>query len=68
MQHVMPHERPTPQELGPIARQRAALPALCWAAALVLIVLAGWVDAWRAEQPLQVAVAQKAAAAASAPR
>ncbi len=44
MQHVMPHERPTAEDLGPIASQSAARPALCWLAALLLIVLAALAD------------------------
>ena len=68
MQHVMPHERPTAEELGPILEQRYALPAVAGAIALALIVLGGWMELRAATTAIHIVEAHQAAAVPAAPR
>lgn len=68
MQHVMPHERPTQDELGPILEQRYTLPAIVWAVAIALIVIGGWMELREARAAMHLVEAQQAAAAPSTPR
>ena len=64
MQHIMPHERPTAEDTGRIFGHRAAVPALCWALALGLIVVSGWLDALATSDAVPLAAAQAAASQA----
>lgn len=68
MQHVMPHERPTEADLGPLIRQRYVVPALAWAIALALIVLGGWLEFTEARSAIRFVEAQRAATQPAAPR
>ena len=68
MQHVMPHERPTPEELGPIFEQRCAVPAIVWAVVIALIVLGGWLELHAATVTIHLVEAQQAASTAAPPR
>jgi len=68
MQRVMPHDRPTAEDTGRVFEHRAAVPALCWALALGLIVVSAWLDAAGAGEGVSPAATQAAAAQAGAPR
>jgi hypothetical protein len=68
MQHIMPHERPTAEDTGRIRDNRAAVPALCWALALAIIVVAGWVDSVPAGASVPLVAAQTAAPQAAPSR
>lgn len=67
MRHVMPHERPTRNELGPILEQRSTVPAIAWAVAVALIVIGGWLELREAEAAIQFVQAHQQAAATPAP-
>jgi hypothetical protein len=68
MQHIMPHERPTPEDTGRIFDNRAAVPALCWAIALGLIVVSGWMDSLAGIEAVPLVAAQTAASQATPTR
>ncbi|MBL8306388.1 MAG: hypothetical protein JNM33_06805 [Rubrivivax sp.] len=68
MPHVMPHERPTEADLGPLLRQRCLAPALAWAIVLTLIVVGGWLEFTEARSAIRFVEAHKAATQPAAPR
>jgi hypothetical protein len=68
MQHLMPHERPTAEDTGCIFKHRAAVPALCWAIALGLIVASGWLDSLAGGEAAPLAAADTAVSRAAPPR